>query len=207
VALPERGEAVAISTGGDSSLPARVIEASADSLLVATLLPAPSFSAHELETMVLLFNNPKGRIRLTGEFSLVDPGKGDLLRLSGPRSVEVLQEREYVRIKSARPVLVYRVGDQMEVPSYTVDLSGGGLLLAGPDTLKAGDELQITLTVKPGEPPITGTGRVVRKDSSGRGAVAFEQISELDRRRLVHFIFDCQRIERQRGLREEESSG
>jgi c-di-GMP-binding flagellar brake protein YcgR len=43
----------------------------------------------------------------------------------------------------------------------------------------------------------------VRVDRQGRRAAVFHEISDLDRRRLVRFIFECQRTERQRGLREE----
>jgi c-di-GMP-binding flagellar brake protein YcgR len=48
--------------------------------------------------------------------------------------------------------------------------------------------------------PIGGKGRVVRIDDRRRRAVEFTSISELDRRRLIRFIFECQRDERQRGL-------
>jgi len=41
---------------------------------------------------------------------------------------------------------------------------------------------------------------VVRIDPQGRRAVEFDSISDLDRRRLVRFIFECQRSERRRGL-------
>ncbi len=206
VSLPSRGEAVIVSTSAGGHIPARVAELEPDALVVVMLVPVRPFSPRDLETMVLLFNNPHGRTRLTGEFSF-DPREPDLLRLRNPRSIEVLQEREYVRIKAARPVLVYRVGDRMELPSYTVDLSGGGLLLAGPEALERGDEVQFTITIQPGQPPVSGRGRVVRTDGQGRGAVVFEEISELDRRRLVRFIFECQRIERRRGLNEAEPGG
>jgi len=136
-----------------------------------------------------------------------DPKEPDLLRIESPRSIEVLQEREYVRIQSARPVVVYAGGDRQEVQSYTVDLSGGGFLLAGPDTLKVGEEVKFQLTITQGVLPITGKGKVVRIDSRGRLAVSFQDISDLDRRRLVRFIFECQRSERRRGLQTEERNG
>jgi c-di-GMP-binding flagellar brake protein YcgR len=115
----------------------------------------------------------------------------------------VLQEREFVRIKSARPVLVYAGGDSLQIRSYTVDISGGGFLLAGPDTLKIGEEVKFQLTLTPGDSAIVGTGKVVRTDSRGRRAVAFDGISDFDHRRLVRFIFECQRSERRRGLMED----
>jgi c-di-GMP-binding flagellar brake protein YcgR len=111
-----------------------------------------------------------------------------------------LQEREYVRVMSARPVLVYRGPDQRPISSYTVDVSGGGLLLAGPDTLTVGEQISFQLTTAPGTPPIAGTGTVVRRDARGRRPISFTSISDLDRRRLIRFIFDCQRLERRRGL-------
>ena len=105
-----------------------------------------------------------------------------------------------MRIRSARPVLVYAARDGMRVQSFTVDVSGGGLLLAGPDTLVIGDEVTFQLTLTPGVTPVSGQGRVVRIDPQGRRAVEFDSISDLDRRRLVRFIFECQRTERRRGL-------
>lgn len=207
VTLPDPGEAVAISTAAGGQIPARVLSCDSESLLVAMLVPTRPFTAAELDGLVLLFNNPRGRVRLAGIFSLEDESDPDVLRLHHPHSIEVLQEREYVRLNAARPVLVYRAGDQMEVPSYTVDVSGGGVLLAGPDSLKPDDEVQFRLTLKPGSPPVVGKGKVVRIDAQGRRAVAFQDISDLDRRRVVRFIFECQRSERQRGLQRDERSG
>jgi c-di-GMP-binding flagellar brake protein YcgR len=97
-------------------------------------------------------------------------------------------------------VVVYAGSNRMEVPSFTVDVSGGGLLLAGPDTLEVGEEVEFRLAIASGETPINGRGRVVRSDLRGRRAITFSSISELDRRRLIRFIFECQRLERQRGL-------
>jgi c-di-GMP-binding flagellar brake protein YcgR len=111
-----------------------------------------------------------------------------------------IQEREYVRVISARPVLVYRGPDQRPISSYTVDVSGGGLLLAGPDTLEVGDRISLQLTIVQGDPPIVGAGEVVRRDARGRRPISFTSISDLDRRRLIRFIFECQRLERRRGL-------
>lgn len=200
MALPGPSEAVIVNTAGGGRIPGKVIERGPSTLLVAILVPIKPFTAKDLDGLVLEYAGPRGRIRLRGTAIVENPAEPDLLRIEGPRSVEVLQEREYVRIQSARPVVVYAGGDRQQVQSYTVDLSGGGLLLAGPDTLKIGDEVRFQLTITPGVTPITGSGRVVRTDSRGRRAVVFEDISDLDRRRLVRFIFECQRSERRRGL-------
>ncbi len=203
VALPERFDTVTLAVPSGERIPARVLERGIDTLAVAIVVPMKSLSARELKGMVLEFEGARGRARLRGEFEIPDHSEPDVLHVTGPYSVEVLQEREFVRIKSARPVLVYAGGDRMQIRSYTVDLSGGGFLLAGPDTLKVGEEVKFQLTLTPGDNAISGTGKVVRTDSRGRRAVEFEGISDFDRRRLVRFIFESQRAERRRGLMED----
>lgn len=200
IELPPRGASVVLSTSVGGRIPARVIEREQDSLTVAITVPVAELTPGQLERMVLEYAGPRGRLRLHGAFTMADPGDHELLRIDAPRSIEVLQEREHVRIKAARPVLVYAGRDQVQVQSYTVDLSGGGLLLAGPDTLKVGDQVRFKLTITADSAPIIGSGVVVRVDASGHRALALEEISDLDRRRLVRFIFECQRQELRRGL-------
>ncbi len=200
VTLPERAQTVTLVPRGGKGITARVLEREPDALQVAIMVPIGPLSARDLDGLVLEFVAPQGRVRLSGTATIEDPSDPDVLRIDSPRSIEVLQEREYVRIRSARPALVYAGPNRTAVESYTVDLSGGGFLLAGPDTLKIGEEVRFTLTLKQNELVISGTGEVVRVDRQGRRAVAFKSIAELDRRRLIRFIFDCQRAERQRGL-------
>jgi hypothetical protein len=200
VALPERAQTVTLVPRGGKGITARVLERGPDELQVAIMVPIGPLSARDLDGLVLEFVAPQGRVRLSGTATIEDPSDPDVVRIESPRSIEVLQEREYVRIRSARPALVYAGPNRTAVESYTVDLSGGGFLLAGPDTLKIGEEVRFTLTLKPNELVISGAGEVVRVDRQGRRAVAFKSIDELDRRRLIRFIFDCQRAERQRGL-------
>jgi hypothetical protein len=200
VELPERSQTVTLVPVRGETIPARVLESSAAAMLVAIMVPTQPLSYQQLEGMTLQFVGPRGRVRLSGTVSIEDPADPDVLRFENPRSIEVVQEREYVRIGSTRPVLVYGGPDKMPVQSFTVDLSGGGLLLAGPDSLKIGDEVEFQLTLTPGVLLISGKGRVVRIDDRARRAVEFTSITELDRRRLIRFIFECQRDERQRGL-------
>jgi hypothetical protein len=200
VTLPERAQTVTLVPPGGKGITARVLESGSEALQVAIMVPIGPLSARDLDGLVLEFVAPQGRVRLSGTATIEDPSDPDVVRIESPRSIEVLQEREYVRIRSARPALVYAGPNRTAVESYTVDLSGGGFLLAGPDTLKIGEEVRFTLTLKQNELVISGTGEVVRVDRQGRRAVAFKSIAELDRRRLIRFIFDCQRAERQRGL-------
>jgi PilZ domain len=200
LALPEVSEMVVLSISGAGRIPARVIARDADSLEVAMTVRTRPLEDAQLAGLLVEYSSPRGRVRLGGTVVSQNPSDPDVVRIVSPRSVEVLQEREYVRIRAARPLLVYCGRDRDRVQSFTVDVSGGGLLLAGPDTLAIGEQLEFRLTLTPGVMPISGTGRVVRIDREGRRAVEFEKITELDRRRLVRFIFECQRAERRRGL-------
>jgi len=206
IVLPAVSDSVVLNVGG-GRIPARVLESGADSLLVAITVPTKPLTDAQLDGLVLEYSSARGRVRLGGHFTMAAPPDPDLVRIDSPRSVEVLQEREYVRIKSARPVLVYASRDNSQIQSFTVDVSGGGLLLAGPDTLQIGEQVTFRLTLTPGVAPISGTGKVVRTDRQGHRAIVFDSISDLDRRRLVRFIFECQRAERQRGLNKEDHVG
>ncbi len=200
VPLPDAGEPVHVAVRGAGWIPAKVLQRGPDALVLAVTVRMRKLTPEQLEKLIIEFSSARGRVRLRGTVVSQDAASPELLTLSAPRSVEVLQEREFVRIRSARPVLVYSAREGVRVQSFTVDVSGGGLLLAGPDTLGVGEELTFQLTLTPGVTPVSGKGRVVRVDPQGRRAVEFESISDLDRRRLVRFIFECQRTERRRGL-------
>jgi PilZ domain len=206
IVLPDRSDVVTIATRQGGRLPARVLERGSDTVLLAVTVPTRPFSAGDLDDMLLEFNSPRGRTTLHGSFEVEDPVEPDVLRMRDPRSVEVVQERNYVRIAATRPVVVYGGAGAAKVESYTVDLSGGGMLLAGPDTLAVGEEIRFRLALT-SDHSVTGVARVVRIDRQGRRAVAFQEISDLDRRRVVHFIFECQRTERHLGLSEEDRGG
>jgi hypothetical protein len=205
--LPERGQTVTLVPAGGGGLPARVLERDAETLLVAIMVPIEPLSQRQLEGMVLEFVGKQGRVRLSGAASLADPSDPDVVRIEQPRSIEVLQEREHVRVKASRPAVVSSRRDPNPIESFTIDISGGGFLLAGPASLKIGDEVRFQLNLTSRELVIGGTGRVVRVDNAGHRAIAFESISELDQRRLIRFLFECQRSELQRGLATEDRHG
>ena len=203
--LPERSDPVTLVRPGGERIQARVAERDEDGLRVALMFRAERpLNDGLLDELVLEFTNSRGRIRLQGAVTLEEP---ELLRFRELHSLELIQEREYVRVQSTRPVLVVTGGSEGTVQTYSVDLSGGGILLAGPSTLKVGEQVQFRLTTAKGDPPIPGVGTVVRTDNQGRRAICFDEIAEGDHRRLVRFIFDCQRAERRRGLGLEGGAG
>jgi hypothetical protein len=198
IALPERSDAVILVRPSGERVQARVAERDGVDLLVALMFRAERpLGNRDLDGLLLEFTTPRGRVRLRGEATLEDR---ELVRFREVSSIEQIQEREYVRIQSTRPVLVISGSSQGTIQTFSVDLSGGGMLLAGPSTLKVGEQIQFRLTTVQGGTPITGVGSVVRTDSQGRRAICFDEIGEGDHRRLVRFIFECQRVERRRGL-------
>ena len=200
VSLPERSENVTLVPASGERIPARVLERGAETLLVAIMVPIQPLSHSQLEGLVLEFVGPRGRVRLSGHHHDRE-SRGAGRPAHRPATLDRGAPGTRVRAHHVHaPCIVYGGPDQIPVQSYTVDVSGGGFLLAGPDSLKIGEEVEFQLTLTPGVLVISGKGKVVRVDSRQRRAVAFTQISELDRRRLIRFIFECQRDERQRGL-------
>lgn len=199
IELPEHGETVTIVPLSGARIPARVIEAGVAGLVVAIMVPIEPLGERQLQSLVVEFQGPTGRVHLTGQ-AVHDPDDTDVLRIAQPRSIDVVQEREYVRIKSARPVLVFGGPELIQIDTCTVDISGGGFLLAGAQVLEVGDQVHFKLELAGSELPVSGSGRVVRVDARGNRGVVFEEIQDLDRRRLIRFIFECQRAELRMGL-------
>lgn len=189
-------------------LPARIAGNDGDDLLVLAMVRiGQDLPPDRLQHTVLEISGGKGVIRLGGDVCLED---GEQLRFARLHSIDVVQRREYVRVKAARQVLVTLEGSSAAIETYSVDLSGGGMLLGGLDHVRVGEHIGFRLITEQdgaGGSQIVGTGRVVRNDPGGKRAVSFESISEGDRRRLIKFLFECQREERRKGLRMEGSNG
>ncbi len=67
------------------------------------------------------------------------------------------------------------------------------MLLSGGDRLELDSVVRFRLSLSAGTPEIAGHARVVRADDEGRRALVFEQISQDERQRLIHFVFERQR--------------
>lgn len=199
--LPDHGEMLNLRTGTGEELPARVLERDAGSLLIAITVPVQALSPRALESVEIEYGSDNGRSRMQGRATVENPADPDILRIDQPRSAEVVQQREFVRISTTQPVVLYIGRDMLQMESFTLDLSGGGFLLAGPDTLQIGESVSFQLTLSPEEEPVSGRATVVRVDPMGHRGVSFVEISDSDQRRVVRFIFECQRHELQRGLK------
>ena len=149
----------------------------------------------ERRSIVIEVTDDGRTTRLGGSASVLDE---QTLRFN---QLHVVQRREYVRVKATLPVQIKPAGEDAELECVSLDLSGGGMLLHGLDTLAAGDVVAFAVSLGEDDRELAGEATVVRVELEGNCALCFETISEADRRRLIRFIFDRQREERRRGLR------
>ncbi|HLM85674.1 MAG TPA: PilZ domain-containing protein [Solirubrobacteraceae bacterium] len=119
------------------------------------------------------------------------------LELASGQGTSLPYRRENVRVQTERPLVAYIGADRSPVQTFTIDLSAGGMLVGGLGRLTPGELFEFELTLAGDDAPVKGAATVVRTDSQGRCAVTFRSIGTSDERRLVKFIFERLRDERQ----------
>jgi hypothetical protein len=162
-------------------------------LRLEVLAGGAQLSFPAVEELVLECSSARGMTRLAGVASPLETGR---LRFEVHEMIEVEQRRRFVRVRVSRPVRLARAADGSVSHTFALDLSGGGLLLAGPDQLRVGEHVTFQLRLEAGTEPIEGYARVVRASGQERPAITFDSIKPADRERLIHFIFDRERSTR-----------
>jgi hypothetical protein len=198
--LPELRQDVTVLLPGDEVYAARVTRRTPDEILLVLMLEADrSLHPGDVLGTTLEYAGGRGLVRLEGRGTVVT---NDLMRFHLEGDVDVVQRRDFVRVQVVRPVQLApvaadgAVGDWID--TLTVNVSGNGLLAAGPETLELGQEACFRIAASEGEPPIEGRGRVTRHTDGGQRALAIDELEGDGRRRLVRFIFEQERIARQR---------
>lgn len=106
------------------------------------------------------------------------------------------QRREHVRVPSEIELRIQADEEADWIGTVSLDVSGGGLRIPGPEALRVGDALRIELTLPDGE-RIQGHARVARvAPDTEHGVVQGVEIEALpnrDREAIVHHVFDRQR--------------
>jgi hypothetical protein len=107
------------------------------------------------------------------------------------------ERRTVARAPVVRPVVLRRharvavaeggagAAGPAEQRTFAMDVSVGGLLLAGPSDLAIGEIIDVSLDL---DQPIGARARVVRETADGLKGVAFEAIAEPDRDRLERYV-------------------
>lgn len=153
-----------------------------------------------------------GRIAFSSEVVARKFFPDPLLIVSKPEVLEKVQRRSFVRFEASLPavVRVFEVTDGVpgkvleEVKTYTLDISGGGALLAFPHSLTLETPLELTISLS--DEKISCQAKVKRvaegkvSDRTVRLGVEFTAINPRDQDKIVKFIFERQRELRQRGL-------
>jgi hypothetical protein len=160
-------------------------------LLVLLLEEGDSFDHADVSKLVLECTTDRGVLHLAGEADRVEH---DVIKFRVLETLDLEQRRSHFRVPAVRPVVV-AVGSEAELSTFSIDVSGGGMLIAGPDSLQIDQHVEFRLVLGDDE-KVSGSGVVVRIADGGRRAVMFEQMSEADRERVIRFIFRSQRAAR-----------
>ena len=188
------GQQGKLTTPAGEQVPVRAYPRGPDVALLVLLLDVDDqFDGEQLEPALLEYASVRGLVKVRGHAVLQDR---DLVRFDAGEDPEVLQRRDYVRVQA--PQVVTLNDDEVGEPlsTYTVDLSGGGMLLTAAEGFKPGTQVRFRVALNDHEAPIEGSGRVVRISDDGELALVFEQISTIERQRLIRFVFECMRAAR-----------
>jgi PilZ domain len=191
--FPGSGQGTLTTPTGEE-VPVRTFERGEEVVLVVLVNMDDEHESDSVEAARLEYTSRRGLIKLRGEAVFEDPS---LIRFRPNGDAEVLQRRDFVRVHTPHPVTVESPVDGKR-RVHTVDLSGGGMLLADDETLAVDQTIRFAISVVTNELPIEGFARVVRVREDGKRALVFEQIDEHDRQRLIRFVFECMRTARAR---------
>jgi hypothetical protein len=180
-----------LTTPVGSHIPVRVFERGGDFLMLVLMLDdGEELGQDALEPLVLEYVSARGVVRFEGQAMLQER---DLVRFEVSTAAEVTQRREFVRVPALQSVVLDGDAASVRIDGKAIDLSGGGMLLGGGDRLELDSIVRFRLNLGAGVREIEGRARVVRADDEGRRALVFEQISQDERQRLIHFVFERQR--------------
>jgi hypothetical protein len=141
----------------------------------------------------------RGKIAALRSDSSGEPGRlvGEFAPEAAP---QLLQRREHVRAPLHTPVLL--TGREGELLTATLDISAGGMLIAGPVSADPGEEIAFALTVGEQGRIVRGACTVVRSDGEGNLGVEFKALDPADQALITLTVF-----EHQQRLRESARSG
>jgi hypothetical protein len=189
----DEGQHVTLLIGDLPAVEARV-ETLNDSYAIIGLFKEPQPSLAEIGEIegIIEATSVRGLVRLVGTLKQHE-NQPDAARLTFDQGPEVIQRRQFVRIETNTSVTVTRE-DGSKTKTHTFNLSGAGLLVGGPADLQMDEPVKVDIDVGEGEIPIHARGRVVRETRDGHKGVRIEIIEEGDRERLIHFVFERQRL-------------
>ena len=184
-----------LTTPLGEQVPVKVFERGEELIVVLMAFPAGEL---DREPLRVEYSSIRGLVRFEGRAKIEGH---DTVSFRLDALPDVVQRREFVRVDAAQPVVLISEEDDSVLSGHAIEVSGGGMLLTGPDALGLDATVRFTLNLGDGLDPINGRGRIVRVEGSGRRALMYDEISQGDRQRLIHFIFERQRSALAKGAR------
>jgi len=193
---PEPGATGILALPGHGSHQVRVEWRSGELLAVALFARLPVLASSLIGASARLsYANARGLHRVA--VAVLGTHRGGILELTMLGAAETDQRREHVRVAAPLPGVVAPAdGARPPLHTYTIDVSGAGVLIAGAGPVQIGDAVAVTLKVPGADDPVTALSHIVRVEEDGHVAVAFDALGERERERLVRFVFERQRLER-----------
>jgi c-di-GMP-binding flagellar brake protein YcgR len=137
---------------------------------------------------------PRGLVRGRGVVLAAD--RAGIVEVELTDDVAIDQRREHVRVAAQVPGLVApRDAARPPLHTFTLDVSGGGILVAGAGPVEVGTPVAVTVKL-PDRDALSTDARIARRTGDGYVGLVFEGITETDREELVRWIFERQRLER-----------
>lgn len=186
----QQGQTVLLRLEGAAALAARVdsvADGGAGLILLTTPLRPPATG----QTGQVELTTHRGVVRLDVRVAGSD-GRGSVrvTPAGAAGAPQTVQRRDFVRVDASVPVVVRDGGpDGPAHEVYTLNVSGGGLLLAGLSHLHVGDFAWVAIDLEDGTPPLEALVTVVREAERGVRAVRIASISGRDEQRIVRFAF------------------
>lgn len=166
-----------------------------DGRATALLLNNPSRPLLGGATVTLDLPTPRGLLHVAAHVAEAPVGVEVELDLHG--EPELIQRRENVRVAAFVPVLIDGVPPGCAaVDTRTLDIGGGGALVAHLGRFEIGSQVEVTLHCADDAAPITSRAIVVRDAGQGRRGLRFEGMAGKERDRLVRFVFERERLAR-----------
>jgi hypothetical protein len=142
------------------------------------------------------FTNRRGVCRILGTAQAA--GGDSALRVDATGTVELIQRRGHVRVEAFVPVTYQPAGpDGWTATANTLDVSGGGFRIAAAEGLRLGDTLRFTLDLDESEEPLPAVATAVRDAGDDEFGMRFVEVLEIDRQRLIRWVFARERLARQ----------
>ena len=188
----EQGQTVLLRLGAGAAIAARVDTVDADVAVLVLLTPPlrPPVAGQPAEVEG---TSKRGVVRFDVTIKDVD-GRGTVRVAARADGAATVQRRDFVRVDAVVPVVVRDGGpDGPPHEAMTLNVSGGGLLLAGVSGLQEGDSAFVAIDLEDGSPPVEALVTVVRIAERNSRAVRIASISARDEQRIVRFAFARER--------------